>query len=172
MKPARNPKTYHHGSLIVLRDLCPGDVSVVNQVLAAAIQTWGIAPRVKRLALTSYHYKDDDFQHLAFVGTLQDEKLLGFASLEPVDLRGTIGTDKAMLLHGIYVVPEMHRLGLGTRLINAAKKIARNRGFGGLLVRAEKNAATFFEKQGFAPLPVNDSQRDYPHRLLAPIATH
>lgn len=152
---------------VVLHDIAIAELDDVNAVIAAAIDTWQLAPRVKRLVLPSYRYGADDFTHLSFIGARRDGRLLGVASFEPAETRHSPGGRRAMLLHGLYVRPDAQRARIGMRLLDAVKDAARERGFDGLLVRAERNAVGFFAKAGFAPLAVEDAQRDYPHRLWA-----
>jgi esterase len=156
---------------IDLRDVSASDVDAVNRVIAVAIDGWDIAPRIKRLALPSYQYAVDDFAHLAFVGAWRGDELLGFVSLEPADVRQVPHGRPAMLVHGLFVQPRAQGIGVGRRLVEAVMDLARERGAAGLLVRAERNARGFFEKVGFAALPVEDTQRDYPHRLWADLDT-
>lgn len=163
----RRQATYFPGSAIQLQDVSAVHLGKVNSVLKAAIAVWDVSPRVKRLALTSYQYDEYDFQQLDFLGAWQDGELVGFVSLEPTLYDPLRSKRMAMLVHGLYVAPEVHGVGVGTRLVNAAKQRARDKGHNSLLVRAERNAKAFFEKLGFTPLPVEDAQRDYPHRLSA-----
>jgi predicted N-acetyltransferase YhbS len=166
MKPAEIPANHTQTMPIALRDLDPSDLAEANSVIAAAIQTWDMAPRVKRLALASHQYREHDFQHLAFIGAFEGNRLLGLIALEPVEPETGMRAQAAMLIHGLYVSPDWHSVGIGSRLVERAEKMARDQGFAGLMVRAEKRAKTFFQARGFAPLPIEDEQRDYPHRLL------
>jgi GNAT superfamily N-acetyltransferase len=152
-----------------LRAVAVGDIDDVNRVMAAAIDTWDLSPRLKRLAMPAYRYRRDDFDHLTVLGAWQADRLLGFVSVEPTDERQPLGGRPALLVHGLYVRPQVQGCGIGTRLIDAARELARERGLAGLLVRAERSARPFFEKAGFTPLPVEDAQRDYPHRLWASV---
>lgn len=154
---------------IALRALAVADLADVNRVIEAAMASWDIAPRVMRLALPSYQYRHDDFDHVVFIGAWRGDELLGFVSLEPADPRASPGGCRAALLHGLYVIPDAQGAGIGTRLVDEARAVAGRRGFEGLVVRAERNANAFFEKVGFAALPIEDHQRDYPYRLWSPL---
>ena len=57
------------------------------------------------------------------------------------------------------------RRGTGTRLLAAAVAAARAQPVDGLLVKAQADAAPLFSSQGLVPLPVEDPDRDYPHRF-------
>jgi GNAT superfamily N-acetyltransferase len=69
------------------------------------------------------------------------------------------------------VDPGAQRRGLGTRLLEAARKRAGEAGRSGLLVRANREARGFFEDRGLEPLPVRDESRDYPYRFWLPVAS-
>lgn len=163
----REPMVKSPGPAIELQVIGADHLGEVNAVLKAAIAVWDVSPRVKRLALASYQYDEYDLQQLDFLGAWHDGELVGFVSLEFPEYDPSQGKQAAVLVHGLYVTPEMHSVGVGTRLVDAAKQRARDKGHTSLLVRAERNARAFFEKLGFTPLPVEDAQRDYPHRLSA-----
>jgi predicted N-acetyltransferase YhbS len=162
------PQGHQSGPSITLRDLGSDDLTGINGIIAAAIQTWDMAPRVKRLALASHQYTAIDFDHLGFVGAFEKDVPVGVVAAEPIDIPAATVTLKLLLIHGLYVLPDRHGMGIGSRLIEDTEHRARARQFEGLLVRAEKGAKSFFEARGFAPLPVEDELRDYPHRLLLP----
>lgn len=165
------PKTVPEQAPFVLHDLSVDDLAEVNRTVSSAIETWDIAPRVKRLSLPSLLYKADDFQNLMFVGLSRRGELLGIASVELDVSEGADEKQTETLLHGLYVVPDAHHIGIGARLAKAAKTKARSLGASVLRVRAERDAIGFFEKQGFVSLPLGDKQRDYPHQLVAELAT-
>ena len=161
----RKPASYSPSPEITPQVISAGDLANVNDVLKVAVGVWNVSPRVKRLALPSYRYDEYDLQQLDFLGAWRNGELVGFISLEPTERDPLCSKPVAMLVHGLYIVPQMHGAGVGTRLVNAAKHRARRQGYTSLLVRAERNAKAFFEKIGFTPLAVEDAQRDYPHRL-------
>lgn len=149
-----------------LRPATINDRDSVNAVIEAAIMTWDIPERVKRLSLPSYRYHDQDFHNLqVVVGEAPEHGIVGVAAWEPADSRDVPGGRRALLLHGIYVLPSHRRGGIGSRLVGAAVQAARDLGFRGLLVKAQSSAGDFFEACGFERLPVGDASRDYPHRF-------
>jgi GNAT superfamily N-acetyltransferase len=148
---------------IELREIGRDDLEQANAIVDAAVETWDIAPRVRRLVLPTYRYKPEDLDHLELLGARLDGTLVGLIALEPA---AADDHAKLTLVHGLFVTPAMHGRGVGAALIDAGKRLAVARGDTGLLVRAERNARGFFMKRGFKPLPVADERRDYPHRLL------
>lgn len=154
---------------LTLRPAAPADLDPINTVIERAVQTWTLAPRVKRLALVSYRYNTFDLQMLQIVVAEDtDHHIIGVAAWEPADTRDTPPGCNALLLHGIYVDPGSHRQGVGSQLLNAAELAAREQGFDGLLVKAQSEASGFFTSRGMRPLAVADSQRDYGNRYWKP----
>jgi GNAT superfamily N-acetyltransferase len=153
-----------------IRELSADALTAVNAVIEAAIETWDVAPRVKRLALPTYLYREDDWNHLHLLGAWRDDRLVGFVSLEPADPDDVPVDKPALLVHGLYVLPDLHGEGIGGRLVDSAKAMARRLGYTGLLVKAERSAVGFFERQGLHLLPVENPVKDYPYRLWWAVA--
>ena len=149
----------------LIRDATSGDLDAVNAVVAAAIQTWRLPDRVKRLALPVYRYTPEDLAHLQLRVLEQPAGIIAVAAWEPADPRDLPGAGSGMLLHGLYVDPARHRQGCGARLLDDAAGMARDRGHEGILVRAQVDAEGFFARHGFRRLPVRDEARDYAARL-------
>ena len=153
-------------SPLTLRHATRGDIDRVNSLIEAAIATWDLPERVKRLSLASYRYNEYDLAHADIV-VAEDTRgdLLGVAVWEPADASDTPKAATALLLHGLYVEPSVHHEGIGTRLLDAAEQAARTRGFDGLLVKAQRTAEGFFIARGLRPLLPEAPDRNYPHRL-------
>lgn len=155
---------------LVLRIGTAADLPAINSVVEAAVMTWDLPDRVKRLAIPSYRYGEHDLDYLELiVATNSDDRILGVAGFEPADPKDTPADHYALLLHGLYVVPAQHRQGIGRRLLQAVEDAACKRGFDGLLVKAQAGSDGFFIAQGMAELPVSDTERDYPHRFFKAI---
>jgi N-acetylglutamate synthase-like GNAT family acetyltransferase len=150
---------------VTLRPATLVDLDAINIVIERAVHTWKLPQRVKRLSLVSCRYNTIDLEMLHIVVTEDSKKrIIGVAAWEPADARDAPPGCNALLLHGIYVDPDNHRQGIGSRLLNAAELAAREQGFDGLLVKAQPGATGFFTSRGMQPLAVADSQRDYGNR--------
>lgn len=151
-----------------LRDAQRADLPQINQVISAAVMTWDLPERVKRLALSSYHYHAVDFAHFGMRVIEQAGTLVGIAAWEPADPRDlpedAPAEAKGLLLHGIYVDPAAQRQGIGRALVAEALHAAQAQGVAGVLVKAQSDAVPFFQALGWQHLPVRDRVRDYEHR--------
>lgn len=155
-----------NASDIEIRAGTAADLRAANTVVEAAVMTWDLPERVKRLSLPAYRYQAHDLEHLALVLAVDPVgAVVGVAAWEVAEPGDAPLGAHALLLHGIYVMPRSHRAGVGSRLLEAAETAAFEGGFDGLLVRAQRDAEGFFLKRDFDLLPVEDQGRDYPHRL-------
>jgi GNAT superfamily N-acetyltransferase len=146
------------------------DLEGCNAVIEAAVSTWPLPERVKRLSLPIYRYDAHDLEHLALLVAEEPGRgIVGVAAWEPAHPEDVPQGKKGLLLHGIYVVPDGQRSGIGTSLIAAAADAALVAGFDGVLVKAHPSAEGFFEARGLEPLPVLDAHRDYAHRFWLPL---
>ncbi len=126
---------------------------------------WDLADRVKRLSLSHYRYDAHDLDHLTVRGALvAPARVVGCATWEPANRADAPNGCQALLLHGIYVDPGCQRTGVGSRLLDAAVQAACDGHYAGLLVKANRDAQTFFSSRGLQQLPVDDPERDYPYR--------
>ncbi len=149
---------------ITLRQGTVNDLQAVNAVIGAAIMTWDLPERVKRLSAPSYRYHAQDLEHLTLmVAESAVGELIGIAAWEPAETGDTPEQQKGLLLHGIYVDPKLHHQGIGGRLLEAALEAGRHGDYDGLLVRASKDAQGFFAAHGLQQLSVR-KPGDYPHR--------
>jgi len=141
------------------------DLDSINQLIEAAIMSWNLPERVKRLSLSSYFYTEQDLQHLEIVVAKQDKHILAVASWEQADNKDTPENKSGLLLHGLYVHPANKNQGIGKKLLAAAEKATRDKGLNGLLVKAQADAFAYFIKQGMVQVEIQNTSRDYAHRL-------
>lgn len=141
------------------------DLPAINGVVERAVMSWRLPERVKRLALPSYRYRVQDLRHQRLlVAELPEIGIAGVAALEEADPRELPCACTGLLLHGLYVDPTWQGRGIGTRLLQAACAACRESGHHGLLIKAQPDAAAFFEARGMLRLAVKDPERDYPYR--------
>lgn len=146
------------------------DLDAINRVIEAAIMRWDLPERVKRLSIPSYFYNEQDLQHLEIVVANQDNSIIAVASWEPAENKDTPCNQTGLLLHGLYVHPDYQNIGIGKKLLNAAENATRNKGLNGLLVKAQADAVAYFIKQGMTEVEIENTSRDYAHRLWKAIS--
>lgn len=154
-----------------LRNAEAVDLGALNALIQSAIDTWELPERVKRVSKPLYHYDELDlqFQQL-LIAQADDGDIVGISAWEPADPLDAPAGHSALLLHGIYVAPGLHRQGIGSRLLKAAEEAARSGKFDALLVKVQAGAELFFMARGYEKLPVIDPRRDYPHRYWKKIS--
>jgi len=157
--------------MATLRPARAGDLPAVNGVIQRAIGTWRLTPRVKRLAVPLYCYRETDLTALELTVAERAGEVVAVAAWEPAAAQDLPSGQRGLLLHGLYVDPAWQGRGLGRLLLYRACAAAGEAGFDGVLVKAQAEAAAFFAAAGCRLLPVQDPARDYPHRYwCAPAA--
>jgi GNAT superfamily N-acetyltransferase len=150
---------------VTLRPANTADLPAINAVIEAAVMTWKLPERVKRLALPSYRYSTLDMAHLHIVlAETPDDGIVGVAAWEPAEAKDLPAGRRGMLLHGLYVSPARWHQGIGAKLLDGALSAALARGMDGLLVKAQADAVGFFTAQGMVHLAEEDRDRHYVHR--------
>lgn len=157
-------------SVVRIRPAQAGELAAINGVIERALMAWQLPERVKRLVLPSYRYGEHDLAFLHIV-VAEDamHQIAGVAAWEEAEAHDLPQGRRGLLLHGIYVDPARQRQGIGGRLLEAARAAASSGGFDGLLVKAQADANGFFAARGMNRLPVEDADRDYPHRYWQPV---
>lgn len=147
-----------------------GDLDAVNRIITRAIGTWNVSERVKRLSLPVYHYQGEDLEHLELLMAMNGDEPVAVAAWEPAEPKQMPAGKTGLLLHGLYVDPDVARCGIGSSLLAACRDAAEQQGFDGVLVKATRDAVGFFERSSLARLPVLREGRDYDLRYWLPIA--
>lgn len=96
-----------------------------------------------------------------------EEFIVGFYSIvenKSDFYSGDILVQKGFWLEHIFIRPEYHRFGIGTKLINHAKHISEETGIQNLLIFVDPNAKGFYDRIGAEFL--YDSKSSIPERLI------
>lgn len=150
---------------VTLRPAKKQDLDNINRVIEAAIMTWNLPERVKRLSLSSYRYTMFDYEHLdMLVAEDHQQNIIGIAAWEQANTKDTPENLSALLLHGIYVDPVHHHEGIGRKLFQELKQTAKQQHYDGILVKAQSGAEGFFTAMGMQLLPVDNPERQYANR--------
>lgn len=150
---------------ITLRKATESDLASINEIIDAAVMSWNLPERVKRLSLPTYRYKPHDLETLELIVAENSEhRIVGIAAWEPVGPVDAVEGYSALLLHGIYVNPEQQHQGIGSQLLRTVEQTAIEKEYSGLMVKAQASAAGFFLSRGMQPLEVVNEKRDYAYR--------
>ena len=154
---------------IVIRPVQEIDLDSVNAVIESCLMAWDLPERVKRLSISSYRYNSHDLGHLdMLLAKRAKTETIGVAAWEPAS-EYDLPTDKSgILLHGLYVAPHCQQRGIGSCFVNFALDAVRSHGMDGLLVKAQADAVGYFQAHEFIFLPIENPDRDYPHRWWKP----
>jgi len=139
------------------------DLDVINQIITTAVMSWTLPERVKRLSLTSYHYKDVDLQFLQIYVVSMKNTPIAVLALDN-ELIQLSNNRNALLIHGLYVDTYQQGRGIGRYLITFSEQQAKLKNANALLVKAQKDAESFFLRMGMQKLQVEDESRDYQAR--------
>ena len=149
----------------VIRAAQEPDLLSINAIIDSCVMEWDLPERVKRLSLSSYRYSSCDLAHFEIVlAEVLGGEIAGVAAWQPAAARDLPADKTGMLLHGLYVAPRYQHRGIGSLLVNAALNAVQAHGMEGLLVKAQTGAIGFFQSREFAKLPIQNAERDYPHR--------
>lgn len=154
---------------IIIRPARVQDLDEINRIIEAAMMTWDLPERVKRLTIPSYQYTEQDLQHMHIVVAEREQQLAGVAAWEQSKVKFEDGQQAVLLLHGVYVDPQQHRSGIGASLFAAAQQAAKTKGLNGILVKAQKGSEGFYTAMGMHTLAVSDIQRDFENRFYKPL---
>lgn len=146
-----------------IRPACSADLCALNRVIDAAVMSWELPERVKRLALDSYHYTEVDLEDYRIMLAVETDRLVGTIAWDRQPHKRDSG-QHGLFVHGLYVLPGEWRRGIGRKLFNTAIQTALSSSLDGILIKAQKEARAFYEALGMYELPVNDSTREYAHR--------
>jgi GNAT superfamily N-acetyltransferase len=140
------------------------DLATLNSVITAAISSWQVSERVKRLSLPLYHYTMEDLADYQVDVALNSSGIIcaltAWGPCDPSDLEELPGS---ALLHGIFVHPNAQGRGLGRQLFTRASAAMRAAGYHCVLVKASKDAVPFFLTLGLTQLP--SAGHRYPYRF-------
>jgi len=141
------------------------DLPQINAIVTAAVMAWPLPERVRRLSVPVLCYAPSDFaDHVIELAGTRESPWAVIAWMHD-----TRHAPPYVLLHGIYVRPEMQGRGLGRRLVDAVRVRAAALGAAGVLIKAERVAVPFFERLDLVRLqPDIGPGGAYPHRFWLP----
>ena len=154
------------------RSVTASDLDTVNQVVAESVRSWELPERVHRLATPALNYDSTDLAHMSIALLCESNgDGIGVAAWEDASRHQVPDAARALLLHGLYIVPRYQRMGVGTRLADHVLQWARDRQFDGVVVRAWRDAMAFFAAIGFQPISHGETANQNPRNLWRAVDT-
>ena len=126
-------------------------------------------------------YRDADLQDFEFVLCYKAHACLGIAAWQPdnslvfqksetfAEREENWAAAEAVLLHGLFVSAKAQGCGIGSLLLDELTRLARQKRFAGIFVRAERFSTGFFEQKGFRLLRRRGSTRLAAGKLSSPL---
>lgn len=138
----------------------------VNRVVEQAVMAWSTSDRVRRLSLPLLRYSEMDLRHMKFL-LLDDSagEAVATAAWEETEADGAERGARCLQLHGLYVLPQWQRQGLGSSLLDFASLYAVSHDIDTIAVRAWREAQPFFHEHGFEPIGTQQSLNGYSELL-------
>lgn len=150
---------------VKLRSATTDDLLFVNGIIEAAVMSWALPERVKRLSMPSYRYDTKALEGVNMqLASDADDDIVGLIAWQTPTGNDVLEDRKALLLHGVFVDTPNHRHGVGRKLVACCLAAAREQALDGVLVKAQPDALDFFKALKFEQLPVIDEELDYKHR--------
>lgn len=130
------------------------DLQAINSVIAAAVMSWPLAERVKRLSVNVLTYDETDFSHYDMYIATKNNGVVGVIAWDP--------NHPDNLLHGIYITPAEQQNGLGQQLLSHIFDLARGLGKESVIIKAERISCSYFEHLGLQKV-TSERLNNYPY---------
>ena len=141
------------------------DLDEVNGVVEAAVESWGLPERVRRLALPSLRYTREDLRHMTVILTdAAHGSAVGMVAWEPIRSRCDAAA-RSLFLHGIYVTPQWQRRQIGTALLEYVTHAAHALDADAVVLKAWRESAPFFAARGFLPVAGDGDGDTFPRTM-------
>lgn len=142
------------------------DLGVIEQIIAASISAWPAPDRLKRCVLPVLVYRVADLLDHEVIWVRRGVEPIAVAAWELDGDRPDPEAGTSTLLHGLFVVADAQRHGVGEGLQAMIAQRAARVGFNGLHVKAERFATGYFEGHGYhrlSPADQPDAHESYPY---------
>ena len=138
------------------------DLTAINRVISSAILNWPMSERARRLAVPVSQYDETDIGELELFVCVHRNEVIGVAAYNP-EYCGKTG-----LLHGLYVLPIVQGQGIGKALMQEVFRAATAREQTGVLVKAQRVSAGYFEHCHLER--VESAANEYPYQYFKPVS--
>lgn len=150
---------------VKLRKATAKDLLFINGIIEAAVMSWALPERVKRISVPRYRYDAAALEAVDMrVASDTDGDIVGVVAWCLPDESMALDDRKALQLHGIFVDAVNHRQNVGRTMAKAALTYAKKQSLDGVLAHVQPDALAFFQALDYQLLPVVDEELDYKHR--------
>ena len=162
-----SPLRGHGVTMLHVREATTADLDTINHIITESVSTWDLPERVRRLATPSLCYRNDDLAHMTVLMLEEKDSRggIGIAAWEEANSSESDTEARAILLHGLYLLPEYQRQGLGRTLFELVEQRVRGEGFAAIAVRAWRESRGFFDALGFMPANGHEDDDRYPKQM-------
>jgi GNAT superfamily N-acetyltransferase len=141
----------------------------INRVIEDAVASWPLPSRLKKLALPLLRYDAIDANDYEFLLAGVGERAVGVAAWDRSLIFAADVESHDVLLHGLYVAAPFQRSGVGRQLQAAVFARAAAAGAAGVVVKAERVAAPYFESCGYERVDGSRYGFSYPYSYRHPL---
>lgn len=166
---ATRPLSFRSSPDLIFHTVKASDLCAINRIVEQAVSSWGLPERVYRLTKPLLAYSGTDLNFMRAVLVLNAElNAIGTALWETGGLESAAKQTSPLFLHGLYILPEFQRQGIGTRLIDHVSRYARQAGYNGIEIKAWRDSEPFFLRLGFNDAAGAHERILYPRQLWRP----
>lgn len=146
------------------------ELPAINRVIEQAVNTWPLPERLKALTLPLLRYDAIDAGDYEFVIASCGSAVTGVAAWDRSVVYAAGTGAHSVLLHGLYVAAAFQHRGIGRTLQDAVFERATAAGAAGVVVKAERVAAAYFERCGYQKINSSVYGFSYPYSYWRPLA--
>jgi len=104
------------------------DHQTVHDLVERAFRNEEVSDHTEQFLVNNLRKSDAFIPQLSLVAT-SDDKVIGHILLTKIKIKGKHGNCDALALAPVSVLPEYHKMGIGSNLIHEAHRIAKKMGF-------------------------------------------
>ncbi|WP_163717871.1 GNAT family N-acetyltransferase [Mangrovibacterium lignilyticum] len=125
--------------IVTIRQETEADYSAVFKLTEEAFRTLEISDHQEQFLVERLRTSNSFIPELSMVACTSDGKIVGHILLTKIKIKGEGQSHESLVLAPISVLPEFQNQGIGSKLIEAAHKKAKEMGFGSVVLVGHEN---------------------------------